>query len=808
MSKIGDLFVRLGLKKTDFDRGIKDATKSTKTFGDTASKFLGGVAAKFLTVAAAIKVLGDAVKTMATFERANSTLAAVLKTTTQGIKELTDSAKALGRTTEFTATDVTKLQTELARLGFQQQDILAMQSSVLKFASAVGTDLASAAAFAGGALRTFGLTAEDTQDLLDIMADATTKSALNFSKLETSMGIVFPIAKQFGLSVADTTAMLGTLSNVMPDASSAATALRNILLNLADDNGKLASAIGHSAKTFPEIVSAFEELTARGVDLNEVLGMSDKRSASALSAFISNTKALRDLRDAFNDSTGSVNEMYDTMTNNLEGAVRSLKSAWEGLVLSWSQSTGVMKSVVEWMTKMVNKLTDFNEASQTGGAGSKQKQETNDLWQRFKYIGDEQGTEAMRTQFAQWERDANAEYDRAIDNYNNHRSRKNRKAMEEAGKYALGLSDIKGQVMNYDPSAHVNHTLEATTPTGGSGHTELTDEEKKQIQQDKQRIEAIKQYTLEENQALSARYEKNLALLKQYGQDTSSLSDKFAKDLVNNLTIDAKPDDLLESVMSVPERLEKHYNEILEIMQKYNLDASGLREKFNLLMVQADAAEQAELQAEEEALDQWSRTWIEHFAAVNGISLDPLGHELSQFTDTVLDEVDRQEAAMERWQDMIKQFSEAAIGGFSDACQEMADQLMGLSDLNGGAIFQALLTPLADMAIKAGEIIMAEGVATEAAKSALETFGETGWAAVAAGAALVAAGAAAKAGLSAIARSGGSVTSATSFGSAGGSTSSAQTQMIQTEMTVYVTGRLSGSDILLSGQKTQSNWNR
>lgn len=801
MSKIGDLFVRLGLKKTDFDRGIKDATKSTKTFGDTASKFLGGVAAKFLTVAAAIKVLGDAVKTMATFERANSTLAAVLKTTTQGIKELTDSAKALGRTTEFTATDVTKLQTELARLGFQQQDILAMQSSVLKFASAVGTDLASASAFAGGALRTFGLTAEDTQDLLDIMADATTKSALNFSKLETSMGIVFPIAKQFGLSVADTTAMLGTLSNVMPDASSAATALRNILLNLADDNGKLASAIGHSAKTFPEIVSAFEELTARGVDLNEVLGMSDKRSASALSAFISNTKALRDLRDAFNDSTGSVNEMYDTMTNNLEGAVRSLKSAWEGLVLSWSQSTGVMKSVVEWMTKMVNKLTDFNEASQTGGKSSSQKEATNELWQRFKYIGDEQGTEAMRKQFAQWQRDAQAAYDRAIDNYNNHRSRKNKKAMMEAGNYVMNLSDIASQVQSYDPGSHVNKTLQGSTP-GPSGPRTLTDEEKDQIKRDKDRIEAIKQFTLEENQALAARYEKNLALLKQYGQDTSSLSDKFAKDLVSNLTIDAKPDDLLESVMSAPERLEKHYNEILEIMQKYNLDASGLREKFNLLMVQADAEEQAEMQAENDALDERSRTWLEHFAAMNDISLDPLKGELRDFTDATLAEVDRQEAALERAKELAQEFGRAVAHGVSDACEELMDQLFGLKQMNMGSVISALLTPLADMAVKEGEILVAEGIGVEACKKALESL--NGYAAIAAGAALIAIGSAAKAGLKSLGASAGSATAATATASSG----SYGDVEDRTEITIYVRGKLDGSDIVLSGDKTLNKWNR
>ena len=800
--KLGDIWIKLGLKKDEFEKGIKGATNSTKNFGNSASKFLGGVAAKFLSIAAAIKVLGDSIRTMATFERANATLASVLKTTAAGIKELTDSAKALGRVTEFTATDVTKLQTELARLGFQQDDILAMQQSVLKFASAVNTDLASAASFAGGALRTFGLSAEDTKDLLDIMADATAKSALSFSKLETSMGIVFPVAKLFGLSVADTTAMIGALSNVMPDASSAATALRNILLNLADDNGKLATAIGHSAKTFPEIVKAFDELTEKGVDLNDVLGMSDKRSATAVASFISNTKALRDLRDAFNDSTGAVDQMYDTMTNNLEGAVKSLKSAWEGLVLSWSNSTGVMKDVVEWLTKMVNKITDFNEASQTGGKSGSQKASEQELWERFKYIGDEQGTAAMRAQFEQWKRDAEAEYDRAIDAYNAHRSRKNRKAMEEAGNYVMNLTDIYGRVMGYDPGSHVNHTLEGTGP-GKSGLHTLSEEEKDQIKKDQERIKSLKLESMEENQALAAKYEENLKLLRQYGQDATALSEKFTKDLVANLTMEAKPDDLLESVMPPSERLTAHFNELLSIMEKYNLDTTSLREKYNLLMVQADAEEQAELQSENDALNDWSRKWLENFAAVNGISLDPIGKELHDFTEQVMGEVELQEEAFERMAQLVADFRDAAVGGLSDAIQELADQFTGLEQINPGRVLQALLTPLADMAIKEGEILVAQGIGVEACKEALEKL--QGWPAIAAGTALITIGAAAKSGLQALAQRGAGSTATTTYG--GGSAAS-QVQTIQTEMTVYVEGRVSGSDILLSGKKTQNNWSR
>lgn len=160
---------------------------------------------------------------------------------------------------------------------------------------------------------------------------------------------------------------------------------------------------------------------------------------------------------------------------------------------------------------------------------------------------------------------------------------------------------------------------------------------------------------------------------------------------------------------------------------------------------------------------------------------------------------------LELTQELLDGFKEAAIQGFSDSIQELADQFAGLSDVNPGNVVKALLTPLADMAIKAGEIIMAEGIATQAAKSALETFGETGWAAVAAGAALVAAGAAAKSGPAALARGG---TSRTAYSTSGASSARTDTQTIQTEMTVYVTGRISGNDILLSGKKTQDNLNR
>lgn len=171
--------------------------------------------------------------------------------------------------------------------------------------------------------------------------------------------------------------------------------------------------------------------------------------------------------------------------------------------------------------------------------------------------------------------------------------------------------------------------------------------------------------------------------------------------------------------------------------------------------------------------------------------------------DPVEEFIKEYEDGLQRMQDLLSEIRDAAIAGLSDAIQELADQFMGLSEINPGKIVQALLTPLADMAVKEGEILIAQGLGVEACKKALESL--NGYAAIVAGTALVAIGAAAKSGLAALAKSGAGTTATTSYASSG---SSAGQQTIETEMTIRVEGVLRGSDIYLAGQKAVNNWSR
>ena len=324
-----------------------------------------------------VRQLTGSAKTLREFEQATANLSTILGVTRDEMKALTDSALSLGRTTEYTARQVTELQTELAKLGFGQGSIIAMQKSVLQFATAVGANLADAASVAGSALRAFNLTSADTDDVLATLAVATNKSALSFDRIQQSIGTVFPVANAFGLTLKDTTALLGALANAGFDASSAATATRNIILKLADSNGKLAKSLGGPAKTFDQIIDGLIQLRKAGTDLNDALEMTDKRSVAAFSALLSGAESARELRQSLEDVSGELERIQSERLNTVEGSTKLLKSAWEGLTLAMQNSNGTIKDTIDLLTRLVGTLQNVlfpNQTAVQSGADNFQKQ--------------------------------------------------------------------------------------------------------------------------------------------------------------------------------------------------------------------------------------------------------------------------------------------------------------------------------------------------------------------------------------------------------------------------------------------------
>ena len=345
----------------EVEKAYGQATKKAEGFGGSLlslNKIKTVLAGVFVTIGAMItgQIVGglrDAISTIIEFEKKNSTLAAILGTTKKSIKDLTDEARRLGATTSYTAAQVTALQIELAKLGFFKEDIKAMTPSVLKFAKAVDTDLASAATLAGATLRIFNLDAEDTERALSTMAIGTTSSALNFEYLNSAMSTVGPVANSFGFTIEETTALLGALANSGFDASSAATATRNILLNLADSSGKLALALGGSVNNLDDLIKGLKKLNSEGIDLNKALELTDKRSVAAFNTFLNGTDTVLALCDAVTGAEDTFNAMSEEMGDNVQGALNRLSSTIEGVVLRFYESKGILRDLIDLVTLMV-----------------------------------------------------------------------------------------------------------------------------------------------------------------------------------------------------------------------------------------------------------------------------------------------------------------------------------------------------------------------------------------------------------------------------------------------------------------------
>jgi len=350
--------------------------QNTNTFSNALTSFgfkfnflsdiISGTAfAVSTTLTRAVK---DSINIFKDFEQANSNLEAVLGATNEEMIALSDSAKQLGATTAFTASEVTGLQTSFAKLGFPTDDILLMTESTLNAAAAMGSGLDETASLVGATLKSFGLEASEAGRVTDVLAKSTSASALDFQKLNASMSTIAPVANKFGFSIEGTTALLGQLSNAGFDASSAATATRNILLNLADSNGKLAKSLKEPVKDLPSLVRGLEQLKSEGVDLGEALQLTDKRSVAAFATFLDGTDSVLELNDSLEQAAGTAQQMADTQLDNLAGSLTILNSAWEGFILSLEDGNGsfsrLLRTIVDGTTALLGLITGIEDVTE------------------------------------------------------------------------------------------------------------------------------------------------------------------------------------------------------------------------------------------------------------------------------------------------------------------------------------------------------------------------------------------------------------------------------------------------------------
>lgn len=347
-------------------KGVGDAVN--KGVADLKNYALGfiGVTALIQGAGAALKSIGT---TVADFQQANTNLAAILGTTRDKITELTDSALKIGPAFGRAPEEVTNLQTELAKLGFTVPEILAAQEAVISLANATGEELGKSAEIAAATLNGFNLQATDTARVVDVIAQAANASSLDLEKFSTAMATVAPAAVQAGMSIEETTALVGILADRGLDASTVGTSLRSMFIDLS-----------RTGKTLDEALAEINGSTNKTNTAFELFG---ERAAGAAVILAEATGETRDLENALNDAGGAAQKVADEQLNTLSGSVEKVSASWDALVLSFDKGDGTLSKFIqgaingfaEWLAQLKEVegfggfLDKFSDAfSLSGGA--------------------------------------------------------------------------------------------------------------------------------------------------------------------------------------------------------------------------------------------------------------------------------------------------------------------------------------------------------------------------------------------------------------------------------------------------------
>jgi TP901 family phage tail tape measure protein len=334
------------------DKDLRKAGAAGKRFGRdtaagaaTARKGMAGLAGTMKTLATTMGAISipflatGVIRGMASFESSMSEVLAVTQATTEEFERLNNSAISLGKVTVFTTTQVAEGMALLGRAGFKTNEIIAATPGLLDLAASGSLGLNEAVNIASNTLRAFNLEAAEMGRVGDILSAAASNSNTSIIQLGEGLKLVGPVAAAAGISLADTAAAMGVLSNRGLQATLAGTGLRATLAAMANPTKRARDAIesmGLAAKDLDPQMNSLYEIAVRlregNLGLAEAFDIAGRRGGTALLSLASAAGELQDLSDTIHEATGRAREMADTMQQNLAGSFKRLTSAMDGLI--------------------------------------------------------------------------------------------------------------------------------------------------------------------------------------------------------------------------------------------------------------------------------------------------------------------------------------------------------------------------------------------------------------------------------------------------------------------------------------------
>lgn len=298
-------------------------------------------------------------------------------------------AKEVNEVTPLTAKDIASGERYLAMAGNNVEQIEKMIGPAAKLASIFSMPLGEKGGVADlmtNIMQTFNIPSQNATQVVDQLATAVTSANISLTDLAQSFqysGAEFRNAK---ISMGDAAAAIGVLGNQGIQASSAGTALANMmryltlsvtgqkkagstmLKSLGIDPASLVDSQGNLLRLDKIITMLGDKLRGRrGIDISSALfnifGVRGTRAASALlQDYWSGTNKLTELMDKVNSAKGTVESLTQERLQTPAGIIEQFKSNWENFVVTVGSTLAqVFNPLLKFGSGLLKIINDIQE---------------------------------------------------------------------------------------------------------------------------------------------------------------------------------------------------------------------------------------------------------------------------------------------------------------------------------------------------------------------------------------------------------------------------------------------------------------
>ena len=353
----------VGAKK--YEGAMNQIQNSTTKTGGVLKGFGNKLTGLFAGISAGL-VLKKTIGVVADFEITMAELAGVTKATASEMETFKKTARELGASTRFSASQASEGLLALSRAGFTVAEANEAIADTLTLATASQLDLGRASEITSNTIRQFGLEAKDAGKVADILVNTANKANTDVDGLAESMKFAGVMAGQFGISLEETSAVIGALANVGLKGGIAGRNLAQVLSSLASPSKEGAKALAELGLTMeqvnPErvgIIRAMEALGKANATTTQLTKLFSGAQLKVVLPLIKSTKAMDEFVKSNKEANGTAKENADLIENTLSGAFLTLKSAIEEAMLSAGDKglLGTLKEIVKFSTDVVRSLT-------------------------------------------------------------------------------------------------------------------------------------------------------------------------------------------------------------------------------------------------------------------------------------------------------------------------------------------------------------------------------------------------------------------------------------------------------------------